>query len=145
MTPDQETDPILRYASVLQQLSPDSLNSLAACLADDVRFIDPFNDLYGRDNFIAVMAEMYEKLDGVRFEVLEQQSSGRSGYLFWRFHCLSRLTGKFSTEGCSRIKFDDQGLVKLHHDLWDASGLMQQFPVLGRVIRSIRNKAAFKV
>ena len=145
MTTDQETELIVRYASVLQQLSPDSLNCLAVCLADDVRFIDPFNDLYGRDNFIAVMAEMYEKLDDVRFEVLEQQASGRSGYLFWRFHCQSRLTGKFSTEGCSRIKFDEQGLVELHHDLWDASALMQKFPVLGRVIRTIRNKAACNV
>lgn len=131
------------YARVLNQLRGGNIDTLAVWLDDEVRFIDPFNDLTGKPAFIGVMTEMFDKLDSVRFEVHEQMQHGLQGWLYWRFSASSRLTGAFSVEGASRIRFSNTGRVVLHHDFWDASLMLQQFPLLGRVIAQIRKRAAF--
>ena len=132
------------YATALTQLKPGSIEALGELVADDVHFRDPFNCLDGKANFIGVMAEMFEQLDEVRFDLLEAQIQGNIGYLYWRFSATSSLTGAFVTEGSSRICFNDQWLVNSHLDFWDASLLMQQFPLLGRVVGMIRKKAGYK-
>ncbi|BBB26783.1 nuclear transport factor 2 family protein [Amphritea japonica] len=132
------------YAMQLTQLKPDSLETLANLVAEDVCFSDPFNTVQGKASFIGVMAEMFEQLDDVRFDLFDSQIQGNVGYLYWRFSAVSSLTGRFSTEGCSRICFNTALLVVKHQDFWDASLLMQQFPLLGRLIRIIRNRAAYK-
>ncbi len=133
-----------RYATTLTQLKPENVSVLSDLVADDMHFSDPFNSLSGKDDFVGVMADMFEQLDNIRFDLLESQIQGDVGYLYWRFSATSSLTGDFSTEGCSRICFNDQWLVSNHQDFWDASALMQQFPLLGRVISMIRKKAAYK-
>jgi steroid delta-isomerase len=133
------------YAIALTQLKPENVSTLGELVADDIRFSDPFNNLQGKASFIGVMDEMFEQLEDVRFDLLESQLEGHIGYLYWRFNATSSLTGGFSTEGCSRICFNEQWLVSSHQDFWDASLLMQQFPLLGRVIKGVRKKASYKV
>lgn len=132
------------YATALTQLKPENVSALSQLVADDMHFSDPFNSLYGKADFLGVMAEMFEQLDDVSFELMDSQIEANSGYLYWRFSASSSLTGQFSAEGCSRICFNEQWLVSSHQDFWDASLLMQQFPLLGRVIRMIRKRAAYK-
>lgn len=137
------TSLLQRYAQVLDHLQADNLNDLSELLDNRVRFIDPFNDLSGKSAFIGVMREMFEKLDDVRFDVLQQNQSERDGWLYWRFSATSGVTGPFSVEGSSRIRFTEAGLVELHHDFWDASRMMQELPVFGRLIAVIRRRAAY--
>lgn len=133
------------YATALTQLKPESVLALGELVSEDMHFSDPFNSLHGKADFVGVMTEMFEQLDEIRFDLLESQIEGNTGYLYWRFSATSSLTGEFSTEGCSRICFNDEWLVSSHQDFWDASVLMQQFPLLGRVISLIRSRAAYKV
>ena len=132
------------YGTQLTQLTPNNLEALGRLVTDEMCFSDPFNKVQGKDLFIGVMAEMFEQLDDVRFDLLDSQIQGSVGYLYWRFSAASSLTGGFSTEGCSRICFNEIWLVTSHQDFWDASALMQQFPLLGKVIRMIRKRAAYK-
>jgi len=131
------------YAASLEQLTPDNVTELGELVADDIVFSDPFNRLEGKTAFLGVMGEMFQQLNNVRFELLESQIEGRTAYLYWRFSADSSLTGAFATEGTSRICFNDAGQVNNHQDFWDASLLMQQFPLLGRVIGYIRRRAAY--
>ncbi len=132
------------YAILLTQLKPDNVIDLGALVSEEVLFSDPFNQVRGKRAFLGVMEEMFHQLTDIRFELLEYQMQGRTGFLYWRFSASSSLTGFFSTEGTSRICFNHQGLVMSHQDFWDASVLMEQFPLLGRVIRIIRKRAAYK-
>jgi hypothetical protein len=141
---DEYAERLNRYAIRMTQLRPENINELGESVADDIRFTDPFNDIQGKAAFLGVMDEMFRQLNDVRFELLESQIQGSTAYLYWRFSADSSLTGAFSTEGTSRICFNEAGLVISHQDFWDASMLMQQFPLLGRVIRAIRNRAAYK-
>ncbi|WP_428033798.1 nuclear transport factor 2 family protein [Amphritea sp.] len=138
------TEILNHYAISLAQLRPAKVAALGELVADDIRFTDPFNQIQGKSAFLGVMEEMFRQLSDVRFDLLEWQIRGRTGYLFWRFSADSSLTGAFSTEGTSRICFNEAGLVISHQDFWDASILMQQFPLLGRVIGYIRKRAAYK-
>lgn len=133
-----------RYATRMTQLRPENMNELGESVADDIRFTDPFNQIQGKTAFLGVMDEMFRQLNDVRFELFESQIQGRTAYLYWRFSADSSLTGAFSTEGTSRICFNAAGQVISHQDFWDASLLMQQFPLLGRVIGYIRRRAAYK-
>lgn len=133
-----------RYALLLSQLKATNVVALDPLVSETLYFTDPFNRLKGKANFIGLMREMFEQLNNVRFEVFEAQVQGQTGYLYWRFSASSSLTGPFSTEGTSRICFNHQGLVISHQDFWDASLLMEQFPLLGRLVRYIRRRAAYK-
>jgi len=139
-----DTEILNNYASCLARLQPTTISVLGGLVADDVHFSDPFNHVQGKTAFLGIMEEMFRQLSDVRFEVFECQLQGRTGYLYWRFSAASSLTGAFSAEGVSRICLNENGLVISHQDFWDASILMQEFPLLGRVIRYIRKRAAYR-
>lgn len=128
------------YGQRLADLTAENLPSLAPVLAEDLEFRDPFNHTYRKEQFIAIMADMFSRLDQVKFEVHNLIVQGNEGTLYWNFSASSRITGHFSFEGCSRIVRDNNGLICLHRDYWDGSELMQQLPVLGAVIGKVRSK-----
>ena len=138
------TEILNNYANCLASLQPATISELGGLVADEVQFSDPFNHVQGKAAFLGIMEEMFRQLSDVRFELLDCQIQGRSGYLYWCFSAASSLTGAFSAEGVSRVCLSEAGLVISHQDFWDASILMQEFPVLGRVIRYIRNRAAYR-
>ena len=53
MTPP---DIITRYADAFAGLAPDNMESLMATVSPDIRFVDPFNDVTGKDGFRAIRA-----------------------------------------------------------------------------------------
>lgn len=130
------------YASALENLSPDRLNDLEQYLADDLQFSDPFNHLHTRDAFIALMDDMYARLDEVGFKVHSVIEQQQQGYLYWTYSASSSVTGRFSIQGVSRVEVNEAGKIRLHEDYWDGSRLMQTLPLLGRVVAWVRRKLA---
>ena len=140
MTDSDQAQALNRYIEVLQQLQAHNLNSLTELLAADVVFKDPFNLSDTREQFIAIMADMFGKLSEVRFTVHEHMQEGERAYIFWTYYGASKLLGEFEFEGVSKLKFNAQGLVTEHYDLWDGSQLMQQLPLVGLPVRFLRGK-----
>ena len=134
--------PLARYAQALSELTPDTVNDLAFLLSADAEFSDPFNRVTGQRAFLDIFVDMYSRLDDVGFEVHQLAETGQGGFIYWTFTGQSRLTGKLSVDGVSRIELDSEGRVCLHVDFWDASLLFQRLPILGRIIRRIRQKLA---
>jgi len=128
------------YAYQLSNLTPDSLDSLRPLLAENLEFRDPFNHTFTQDAFIAILEDMYLKLDQVSFAVQAQLQQGHEGVLYWTFSANSKMTGRFEFEGSSRVVLGKEGKIELHHDYWDGSELMQRIPLVGRIIRKLRQK-----
>lgn len=128
------------YINVLEKLEPNNLQSLKAVTTDAVEFRDPFNHTHSQQDFIAIMADMFERLPSVHFTIQQTSQEGYSAFIRWTFTAHSKLTGEFTIEGTSRLEADKQGLVTLHHDFWDASELMQRLPILGCLIGKLRRK-----
>ena len=148
MTPP---DIITRYAAAISELTPDNMEMLIATVSADVRFVDPFNDVTGRDGFRAMFEHMFETCDEPRFQILDIATSTDQGeqraYLRWR------MSGRFRSwphtdlglEGMSEIHVDKDGLVCLHLDHWDsASQLLARLPVIGTIIRPVLKKFRIK-
>ncbi|KXJ52411.1 MAG: hypothetical protein AXW15_10760 [Neptuniibacter sp. Phe_28] len=132
------------YIDVLETLSPDNLSRLKACTAEQIEFKDPFNYTTTQGDFIALMADMYSRLDHVRFEVNHSIESEGEAFIEWTFYAESTLTGKFSFVGTSRLKSDQAGRVVQHFDYWDGSTLMETIPLIGLFIKRLRNRLSHR-
>lgn len=134
--------PLARYAQALSELTPDTVNHLEALLSEQAVFSDPFNRVTGRAVFLRIFEDMYSRLDDVGFAVHQLAETEEGGFIYWTFSGYSKLTGQLSIDGVSRVVLDSEGRVLLHADYWDASLLLERLPLLGRVIRRIRQKLA---
>lgn len=126
------------YAHCFETLNVDRLDALAALLADDVRFKDPFSDVTGRDKVVAIFRHMYEAMEDPAFEVLDRTAGTQVCYLKWRMTGRVKAARGRAIEivGLSEVAFDADGLVSSHVDHWDAaSQVFGLFPVLGSVLR----------
>ncbi|MFM7012091.1 MAG: nuclear transport factor 2 family protein [Betaproteobacteria bacterium] len=141
----QALDRSRRYREIadwFEQLSPQTLNNIEQIYAPSTRFIDPFNDLNGCCDTRRVFQHMFDTLDAPRFVVKRIASNGSSGFMTWDFYF--SLKGRAqSISGCTEFELNDEGLIVLHRDYWDAAAqVYEQIPVLGAIVRYLRRKLA---
>lgn len=131
------------YSALLGQLTKDKLGQLADFCSEDVLFKDPFNEHKGKQAYLAVLGDMFERLDNVQFQVYEVDVTEKGGYLRWHFAAKSAATGLIKVEGVSWIAIDQDGLICEHIDYWDGSEAMTGIPLLGGLISWIKRRAAY--
>lgn len=120
-----------------------SLQHLERILAPGVRFRDPFNDLVGIPALRAVLEHTVQHLRDVQFTVVDSSASGRREYLKWEMSGTLRWLGNWRVVGMSELEFDDDGLLVLHQDYWDASEeFYGRLPVIGWMLRRVRSLAS---
>ena len=133
-------DSTQKYAALFASLSPDNINALEASLSAQVVFIDPFNRLEGKQDFIAIFQHMFEVMLAPKFIIQDVAISPNAGYIKWQMtgQLKSRPSFEVNLVGMSELFFDENGLLVLHHDHWDsASQLLSDIPVAGFFIRKL--------
>ena len=127
-------------ADWFQTLTPASLERAGEIYAQDALFVDPFNQLTGLASVRAVYQHMFDTLKQPRFVVTKTVESGRHGFMTWDF--LFECRGQAQKiSGCTQFELNDQGLIVLHRDYWDAAQqVYEKIPLLGSVLRMIRRK-----
>ena len=132
-----------RYALFFETLSPQSVEDVGPLISDDIHFIDPFNDVRGRDAYMRVMRKMFEDVDDPSFDILDLAWAGDLCLMRWDFSCSVKVIGAWSVRGVTEIHFDGDGRICAHYDYWDASRhFYERIPVVGSIIRMIRRKAS---
>jgi hypothetical protein len=123
-----------------QTLSPKSLERVGEMYAQDAVFVDPFNQLEGLASVRAVYQHMFDTLKQPRFVVTRIVERERDGFMTWDF--LFECRGQAQQiSGCTQFELNDQGLIVLHRDYWDAAQqVYEKIPLLGSVLRMIRRK-----
>jgi hypothetical protein len=83
---------------------------------------------------------MFEALVEPRFVITSKLIESATAFMTWRF--LFTLRGKaYVIEGGTHFVLDEQGLIVIHRDYWDAAQeLYEKIPVLGAVLRGLRRK-----
>lgn len=139
MKPEHE-----RYIDNLEKLNEDNLMALAALLAEDVRFRDPFNDVKGLDAMLKIFRHLFENVDDVSFEVLHALSREETLMMEWSFGGV--LRGQpWRFDGMSLVRFGRDGRVVEHLDYWDSGEhFFQRLPLVGLVIAWLRAKLALR-
>ena len=130
------------YRRYLETLRPETLPELLKYVSADVHFQDPFNDVHGIDAMAEIFRHMFELVGPVRFTVYQAQADGRVGLFSWRFE--GQLFGKpWVFNGTSVITFDEDGMVIVHIDHWDAAqNFYERLPLIGWLFAWLRRRLA---
>jgi len=132
-------------ATFFTTLSPQSVSQLHTRYDAQARFKDPFNEVQGLAEIERIFRHMYVALDQPHFAITGQVVDGAQAFLTWEFRFRFK---RFDTRtwqtvrGASHVVFNEQGLVTLHRDYWDAAEeLYEKLPVLGGVMRWLKKRA----
>jgi hypothetical protein len=134
-----------QLAEFFEKLTPESVAQLPNIYDAQARFKDPFNEVQGLAEIERIFRHMYVALDGPHFVITGQLVDGAQAFLTWEFRFRFK---RFDTQtlqvvrGGSHLLFNDQGLVTLHRDYWDAAEeLYEKLPLLGGVMRWLKKQA----
>jgi hypothetical protein len=132
-------------ATFFETLSPQSVAQLHTVYDEQATFKDPFNEVQGLPEIERIFQHMYVALDQPHFVVTGQVVDGVQAFLTWEFRFRFKrfdTTTLQSVRGASHVVFNEQGLVTLHRDYWDAAEeLYEKLPVLGGVMRWLKKRA----
>ncbi len=138
-------DALERVVRFYETISAETLAAeLGAIYAADASFKDPFNEVRGLVPIAAIFTHMFEQVDQPRFVVTTRVAQGAQAFLTWDFLFAMK---RFSDEpqcirGATHIVFNEQGLVSVHRDYWDAAEeLYEKLPVLGGLMRWLKKRA----
>ena len=141
-------DPALSVSAVIvffEQLRPDDLQRLGQFYAAQALFKDPFNEVTGLAAIEEVFRHMFQALEQPRFRITTQVLQGRQCFLTWDFLFRFKGIGSASEQvvhGATHVVFDEQGLIVLHRDYWDAAEeLYEKLPLLGSLMRWLKRRA----
>jgi ketosteroid isomerase-like protein len=144
-TPPALSASVQRLVQFFENLKPQDLPSLYEHYDPAARFKDPFNDVQGLPAIERIFAHMFESLDSPHFFVTERIAQGQQCFLVWdfRFRFKRYDTTHWQTvRGCTHCVFNEQGLVTLHRDYWDAAEeLYEKLPLLGGLMRWLKHRA----
>lgn len=135
-----------QFLTTFQQLGANNLSPLSTLYTEDVVFSDPLGTHLGLDQVTRYFENMYQEVSYLQFEF-------KAAWLAPPHHVTQpwrmtfqhqRLPQKsINVEGVSLLHFNNTGLVSQHQDFFDLGAMLyEQLPVLGKLIRFIKKKAA---
>ena len=133
-----------RVVDFYEALSCDSVQELGQIYTEDAYFKDPFNEVTGLAQIIAIFSHMFEQVDAPRFIVTHKMVNGTEGFMTWDF--LFRMKRYAKEEQCIRgathMQFAADGRICMHRDYWDAAEeLYEKLPLLGSLMRWLKRAA----
>ena len=136
---------VTRVVAFFENLSPADVATIGQFYAPQARFKDPFNEVQGVPAIQGIFAHMFEALEQPRFVVTGRVVQGQQCFLTWDFLFAFKDFHKGVTQtvrGASHLVLDEQGLVNLHRDYWDAAEeLYEKLPVVGGLMRWLKKRA----
>jgi hypothetical protein len=134
-----------QLAEFFETLTPESVAQLPNIYDAQARFKDPFNEVQGLPEIERIFRHMYVALDGPHFVITSQLVDGAQAFLTWEFRFRFKRFDTHTLQtvrGGSHILFNEQGLVTVHRDYWDAAEeLYEKLPLLGGVMRWLKKRA----
>ena len=136
---------VSRVIVFFETLSPAGVAQLGELYAADARFKDPFNEVQGVPAIQGIFSHMFEALEQPRFIVTGRVVQGQQCFLTWDFLFAFKNFHKGVTQtvrGASHLVLNEQGLVTLHRDYWDAAEeLYEKLPLVGALMRWLKRRA----
>ena len=139
-------DPLVAFIQLYQNLhtNPDLQRQIETVYAESLFFNDTLHTFTHRDQLSSYLQRITDKTEQMEIEILGWSISDQDVHLRWAMDTQFRVLGrsvKNRTLGMSHLRFDHQGRIILHQDFWDSSqGFYEHIPVLGNIIRVIRNR-----
>ncbi len=142
-----EREALDRLAAYFADMTADSVAAQTSLVyAADAYLNDTLAAVEGAEAIEAYFNHAVEQATALRVEFLDTARSGADYYIRWEMRVeASGLNGgkPVVSYGVSHFRFDREGRVLVHKDFWDAAtGLHEQLPVIGSLVRQVRAAAA---
>ena len=132
-------------AAYFENLSPASVAQLPQFYAADARFKDPFNEVQGLAAMTGIFMHMYEALEAPHFVIIHSLVDANQAFLTWDFKFKFKRFDTHTLQtvrGGTHLQFNEQGLITLHRDYWDAAEeLYEKMPLVGGLMRWLKARA----
>jgi hypothetical protein len=96
-----------------------------ALYAENVLFVDPFNNFRGRERFRQMVSWMTQWFKHLRLELHQISQTGNHIETRWTLSWQAPLPWQPAVQvsGWSELELDEEGLIASHIDHWDCSRL----------------------
>lgn len=125
-----------------EHLRPEDVENFDRYYRHDARFRDPFNHVSSIAGIKRIFRHMFTQVRDPAFRITKVIVGEGDAILFWTFHFRFKGLGcksAQSLEGVTHLAFDEDGLVTLHRDYWDAAEeLYSRLPVIGTLMRGLQ-------
>ena len=142
---EQEPEWLTSFVKIYQQLSVDNLPLLEELYHKDIVFIDPMHKLKGIAKLTDYFQALYTNLFSCKFVITNVIYNNNQAAIYWQMtYVHPKLNGgnAVSVIGSSHIK-GSQDKVTFHQDYIDLGAMLyEQLPIVGRLIKWIKTKAA---
>jgi len=136
---------LTNFVLVYQQLSKENLQLLANIYHKNVTFNDPLHTVEGFDDLYQYFQNLYQNLSACDFVIDEVIWQDSQASLFWTMTYQHPKLNKGRTVtvvGTSHIKGEDDKVI-YHRDYLDLGAMLyEQLPILGKLTKWIKTKAA---
>ena len=127
------------YIKLFESLNLENLNKFDDLLDEKIYFEDPFNKVYGIENFKRIFSNTLNKLDNIEFKVLYIISENNIFIIKWEmiFFAFNKSNSIF---GLSEVTISTNKKVISHIDYWDSyNNFYIKIPVIGMLFKFVLN------
>ena len=126
---------IENYVKLFESLNLENLNKFDGLLDENIYFEDPFNKVYGIENFKRIFSNTLNKLDNVEFKVLNIISKNDIYILKWEMIYFA-FNKNNSIFGLSEVTIGANKKVVSHIDYWDSyNNFYTKIPIFGLIFK----------
>ena len=128
---------IKKYVKLFKSLNIQNLNKFDELLDNNVYFEDPFNKVYGIENFKRIFSNTLNKLDNVEFKVLNIISKNNIYIIKWEMIYFA-FNKSNSIYGLSEVTIGTNKKIVSHVDYWDSyNNFYTKIPIFGLLFRFV--------
>ena len=136
---------IENYVKLFESLNLENLNKFDELLDKNIYFEDPFNKVYGIENFKRIFSNTLNKLDDVEFKVINVISKNNIYIIKWEmiYFAFSKNNSIF---GLSEVTIGKNKKVISHIDYWDSyNNFYTKIPFFGLIFKFVLNQVRKKI
>ena len=128
---------IENYVKLFESLNLKNLHKFDKLLDENIYFEDPFNKVYGIENFKKIFSNTLTKLDNVEFKVLNIISKNNIYIIKWEMIYFA-FNKNNSIFGLSEVIIDTNEKIISHIDYWDSyNNFYIKIPIFGLIFKFI--------
>ena len=136
---------INNYVKLFESLNLKNLNKFDKLLDKNIYFEDPFNKVYGIDNFKRIFSNTLNKLDKVKFRVLNIVSKNNIYIIKWEmtFFAFNKNNSIF---GLSEVTVSKNKKIISHIDYWDSyNNFYTKIPFVGLIFQFVLSQVKKRI
>ena len=128
---------IENYVKLFETLNLENLHKFDKLLDENIYFEDPFNKVYGIENFKRIFSNTLKNLDDVEFKVLDIISKNNIYIIKWEmiYFAFNKTNSIF---GLSEVIINENNKIVSHIDYWDSyNNFYTKIPFFGLIFKFI--------